>query len=201
MKIKIIKSDDKRLKEISKEVVDFTKDYKKIIEQMKDICLEKRAYAAAAPQFGINERFILIMTVDEIQNINEEVKKYTIKSYFNPVITDMVGQQTYYESCMSVDEATGKVKRPFRIKFSYQDIDGDKHKKTVEGFEAIILCHEIDHLEGIEYTERADIMYYDVSPEQRMNIRKKNPHEIIAISETFKYSKPNQIIKKYNEDD
>jgi hypothetical protein len=44
-------------------------------------------------------------------------------------------------------------------------------------------------------------MYYDVSPEQRMNIRKKNPHEIIAISEVFKYSKPNQIIKKYSEDD
>ncbi len=201
MKIEIIKPDDKRLKEVSKEVVDFTKDYKNIIDQMKNICLEKKAYAAAAPQFGINERFIVIMTADEIQNVNEEVKKYNIKPYFNPIITEMVGKQVYYESCISVDNAAGKVERPFSIKLSYQDINGDRHKRKIEGFESIILCHEIDHLDGIEYTERAKIMYYDVDPGQRMNIRKKNPHEIISISEPFKYSKPNQVIKKYNEND
>ncbi len=200
MKLEIVKSDDKRLKEVSKEVVDFTKNYKKIIEEMKNICLEKRAYAAAAPQFGINERFILIMTVDEIKNVNDEVENYVIKSYFNPVITDMIGQQTYYESCMSVNNATGKVKRPFSIKLNYQDIDGTKHDRIVEGFETIILCHEIDHLDGIEYTDRADIMYYGVEPGQRMNIRINNPHKIMNISGVFNYSKPDQIIEKYSEE-
>ena len=56
----------------------------------------------------------------------EVITNYVIKSYFNPVITDMIGQQTYYESCMSVNNATGKVKRPFSIKLNYQDIDGTK---------------------------------------------------------------------------
>lgn len=200
MKLELIKSDDKRLKEVSKEVLDFTKDYKSIIESIKEVCLEKSAYAAAAPQFGLNERFILVMTDNKVCEMDEKIKKFVITSYFNPVITKMEGAQIYYEACMSVDNAIGRVKRPFRIKFRYQDIDGSKHVKTVEGFEAIIICHEIDHLDGIEYIDRADIIYYDVNVGQRKSIRERNPHEILSISEEFKYQSVRMIVKQYSDE-
>lgn len=196
MKIKIVKQNDKRLKLISKKVIDFNKDYKSIIDEMKDVCLEKKAYACAAPQFGINERFVLIMTDEEIHSIDEGVRKYIITSYFNPVITLMIGEQFYYEACMSVDDAVGKVRRPYKISLTYQDILGDIHNKTVEGFEAIILCHEIDHLDGIEYTDRAEIMYYNIDPYQRMDLRKMYPHEITRRDGEFVYFKSKQIIKE-----
>ncbi len=200
MKLELIKPDDKRLKEVSKEIIDFTKDYKSIIDSIKEVCLEKNAYAAAAPQFGINERFILVMTDSKVYGMDEGIKKYAITSYFNPVIVKMEGTQIYYEACMSVSNAIGRVKRPFCIKLKYQDIHGNKHVKTVEGFEAIIICHEIDHLDGIEYTDRADIMYYDVNVGQRKSIRDRHPHEILAISEEFKYHSVKMVVKSYSEE-
>jgi peptide deformylase len=201
MGLELLKTGDKRLKEKAIEVTDFTKDYMSLIEEIKQMCLEGNAYAAAAPQFGIKECFIVILTVDEITELDPRNRKYILEVYFNPVIIRMEGKQSYYEACMSVENTVGLVERPFYIKFDYQDIKGDKHQKEVEGFEAIVLCHEIDHLNGVEFTDRAKIIYKDVDVGKRINIRKKYPHTIMDTSGLFKYEKKKQTINTYNEDD
>jgi len=109
----------------------------------------------------------------------------------------MIGKQYFYESCMSVDNATGKVARPYKIEIEYQDINGNKFIKEVEGFEAIIFCHEIDHLDGIEYTDIAEIMYYDIDTNNRLKIGQEYPHEIVNEDEPFSYIKTKQLIKKF----
>jgi peptide deformylase len=86
---------------------------------------------------------------------------------------------------MSVPNATGKVKRPYYIEIMAQDINGNPIKKQAEGFEAIVLCHEIDHLDGIEYTDKAEDMHYNISVEERLQIRKDHPHEIISKKGNF----------------
>lgn len=200
--IKLIDPGDKKLKQISTKVTDFENPiYQEMLKEMENICIKGKAYASAAPQFGILKRFILIMTVNELRVENElELEnlkiEYVTKPYFNPVITKMIGKQYFYESCMSVENATGKVARPYKIEIEYQDINGNKFIKEVEGFEAIIFCHEINHLDGIEYTDIAEIMYYDIDTNNRLKIRQEYPHEIVNEDEPFSYIKTRQLIKK-----
>ncbi|MDD3341451.1 MAG: peptide deformylase [Bacilli bacterium] len=191
LEIKTLDPNDKRLREISSEVTDFGNPYyKEVIEQMKNICLEEKAYACAAPQFGVLKRFILIMTTSEMQAENEKELNdmgvnYTITPYFNPKIISMKGKQYFYESCMSVDDATGKVARPYSIELEAQDIEGNYFTKKVEGFETIIFCHEIDHLDGIEYTDKAEKIFYNVGTDERLAIRKREPHLIVSKEGNF----------------
>lgn len=98
MKIKLLDKNDKRLKEKCVEVDDFSnmEYYKEVMECMKEECIKQHAFASAAPQFGINKRFILIITTQErnVKNMDElnnlEIE-YSITPYFNPVITKMRG--------------------------------------------------------------------------------------------------------------
>jgi len=190
LEIKVLKPNDEKLKQISTEVTDFGNPiYQEMLDRIKDICLEKKAYGSAAPQFGILKRFILMITVEEMKIDNaKELETMEIKStvvpYFNPKITTMRGKQYFYESCMSVDNSTGKVARPYYVEIEAQDINGNFFNKVAEGFEAIVLCHEIDHLDGIEYTEKAEEIY-DVDTDGRIAIRKKYPHEIISRDGDF----------------
>lgn len=179
LEIKIIDPADKRLRVVSEEVTDFDNGYESIINKMKEICLARKAYASAAPQFGINKRFILIMTEEEIKDIDKEIN-YNVNAYFNPKIRVMRGCQEFYESCMSVPNTIGKVKRPYYIELDAQDIKGNPIHKKAEGFEAIILCHEIDHLDGIEYTNKASDLHYGIDVDARMQIRKEHPHCVIS---------------------
>ena len=167
-------------RKISSEVVNFSEDYKSLLEDMKNICLKNKAYAIAAPQVGIYERFILIVTPEEMTNKKDDEINYSLTPYFNPVIINKRGLQYFYEACMSVPKTIGKVYRPYEIDLEAMDINGNKINKTVSGFETIIFCHEIDHLDGIEYTDIAYDVRYDISYEEKIEIRKNNPHTIIS---------------------
>lgn len=205
--IKLLVSMDNKLKEKSTEVIDFDNSfYLDSLEKIKEVCLEQHAYAAAAPQFGIFKRFILIMTPEEMKAKTEEELEskeinYVITPYFNPKIVSMSGKQYFYEACMSVDNTIGKVARPYSIKLEAQDIDGNYIYKEVNGFEAIIFCHEIDHLDGIEYIDKAEEIFYNVSRTDRLQIREKYPHEIISKEGFFNQDNIKEKFKTviYNE--
>lgn len=169
----------------SEEVEEINEKYLPMIEQMKNICIKNKAYAIAAPQVGIYERFIVIITPEEMTNKNEDEIKYEITPYFNPVITDKKGLQYFYEACMSVPKMVGKVYRPYKIELEAYNISGEKINKIVSGFEAIIFCHEIDHLDGIEYTDKAYDIRYDIDYDKKIQIRKENPHKIISEEGNF----------------
>jgi len=195
MKLILIPPGDKLLKTKASIVTDFdNKDYyMDIINQMKEICIGRKAFAAAATQFGIFKKMILVINIEkpEFNNIDEYNNKpinYNVIPYFNPKIKVMRGNQVFYESCMSVFESTGKVFRPYHIEFEYQDINGLKQYKIAEGFEAIILCHEIDHLYGIEYIDKAVQLYTSVNTEARIEIRKKHPYKVINKTKPFDQS-------------
>lgn len=97
----------------------------------------------------------------------------------------MKGLQYYYEACMSTGDIIGKVARPYYIEIDYQDINGNHLHRTAEDFEAIVFCHEIDHLDGIEFTDKAEDLIYDVNLEKRIEIRNKFPKKIISKEMNF----------------
>ena len=53
----------------------------------------------------------------------------------------------------------GKVARPYYIEFDYQDMNGDFHHRIAQDFETIVFCHKIDHLDGIEFTDKAEDLF------------------------------------------
>ena len=90
------------------------------------------------------------------------------RSYFelvNPVIVAVKGEQSGPEGCLSVKGKQGTVVRPYKVKAEYRDRFGKKHKLTAEGFFARAVCHELDHLDGILYTDKA-VELYDLPPEE-----------------------------------
>lgn len=190
MTLKVLQTGNPDLKIPCEEVTNFTEDNKELMEEIKQFCLERQAFAVSAPQLGIHKRFIYMATTDE--NVgNEDSKnkvKYIFKPYFNPQITKMEGRQYYYEACMSVPDACGKVARPYLIEFTAQDINGNFVTKTVSDFDAIVYCHEIDHLDGIEFTDKSVKTYTAVNREERMAIRKKDPRVVITKTGEFDQS-------------
>jgi len=187
MKIELVKKGDPRLKEVCEEVTDFENKefYLDLINQIKEASIKEYAFAAAAPQFGINKRLILMISavekkVKNIKELEEFDDEYEVTPYFNPKITVMRGLQYYYEACMSTGDALGKVARPYYIEIDYQDIDGNYHHRSAEDFEAIVFCHENDHLDGIEFTDKVEDLIENADLEKRIEIRNKYPKVIIS---------------------
>ena len=100
-----------------------------------------KGFAIAAPQIAEFERIIAVA--------NDGENPDGIEIMFNPVITEKAGRQVFWEKCLSGPLEMSRVERPYRVKVEY--FDSGKNKKAVvgEGMNAIVLCHEIDHLDGI----------------------------------------------------
>ena len=202
MKLELIHKDDPRLKEPCEEVVDFENKefYQDLINQIMEASVNEYAFAAAAPQFGINKRLILMISAVEKKVKNKlELEQfhddYVVTPYFNPKITLMKGLQYYYEACMSTGDIIGKVARPYYVELDYQDIDGNHHHRSAEDFEAIVFCHEIDHLEGIEFTDKAEDLIYNADLEKRIEVRNKFPKEVVSKDMEFNQDNINDKAK------
>ena len=73
----------------------------------------------------------------------------------NPVITEQSGSQSGDEGRLSVPGLIGTVERPERIKMKALDLDGNEQEYEFEGWDATVMCHEYDHLDGILYIDKA----------------------------------------------
>jgi peptide deformylase len=101
----------------------------------------------AAPQVGVNKRVILVQRFDKAGE--------PFEAYLNPTIIQYTAlQETRREGCLSVDNFRCEVERSYAILISSFSVDGIFRIEMVEGFTARIFQHEIDHLDGILFTER-----------------------------------------------
>lgn len=102
----------------------------------------------AAPQIGISKRIILVdVKANGKGNVGD------LRLYINPEITYFSDDNVeWYEGCFSTDRVCGIVSRPSKIKLSAYTVDGTKIEEEYEGYTARIFQHEIDHLDGKEFT-------------------------------------------------
>ena len=114
-----------------------------LLDDMKDTVKKEQGAGLAGPQVGILRR-VAVIDVEE--------------GYFelvNPVITAQKGEQTDWEGCLSVRGKSGVVSRPMKVTLAYQDRFGEKHVIKAKGFFARAICHELDHLDGVLYIDKA----------------------------------------------
>ena len=99
----------------------------------------------AAPQVGILRRVIVVDPLDDITGLVKLV---------NPEIIEADGEQIGVEGCLSVPNFNATVKRPEHVKVKYLDENGEEKIWDAHGFPAVILSHEIDHLNGILFKDK-----------------------------------------------
>lgn len=111
----------------------------------------------AAPQVDVSKRLIAVHVPSE--DPEDPLPEFS-EVLINPKIVSHSVQQTCLsegEGCLSVDrEVPGYVPRHKRIRVEYFDVDGNKQKKRLKNFPAIVVQHEIDHLNGVMFYDRID---------------------------------------------
>lgn len=111
----------------------------------------------AAPQIGVLKRLVVIDLTEE----DGEVYKLV-----NPVIIKSKGEQVCREGCLSVPGVLGDVVRPKEVVVEALNEKGKKIKIKAKDLLAIVLCHEIDHLDGILFTDKATELFDNVEEEE-----------------------------------
>ena len=138
---KILTDKEPALHKVCKPVTSFDWRLHKLLEDMKDTLIDSGGVGLAAPQVGILRRVVLVDTGEEILEL------------INPELIETDGEQVGAEGCLSVPGKYGLVKRPYWAKVRAQDRDGDWFEAEGEELIARCFCHELDHLDGILYTQ------------------------------------------------
>lgn len=136
-------STDEVLRKKCKEVKEITPNLLTLLDDMADTMYEANGVGLAAPQVGILKRAVVI-------DIGEGLVEL-----INPEILETSGSQIDDEGCLSVPGKYAPVDRPYYAKVKAMDRDGNEFIIEGEELMARALCHEIDHLDGILYIDKA----------------------------------------------
>lgn len=150
---KIVLHPDEVLEKECEPVKNFDSELHKLLDDMFETMYDAQGVGLAAPQIGIEKQIAVVDTREE-----EPLE------LINPVIQKSSGNEVDLEGCLSFPGLFGEVERPFRISLKAQDRNGDEFKLKAEGFFARAIQHEIDHLQGVLFTEKV-IRYVDLEQE------------------------------------
>ena len=144
---KILTDKEPSLHKVCRSVTSFDSKLFKLLDDMAETLVDSGGVGLAAPQVGILRRVVLVDVGEEESQILELI---------NPEMLETDGEQYGPEGCLSVPGKYGLVKRPMYAKVRAQDRNGEWFEVEGEELIARCFCHELDHLDGIMYTEKMD---------------------------------------------
>lgn len=145
---------DSRLRESSKEVLDFGSAIGEMLDNMYETMMEKNGVGLAAVQIGKLQRALIV-------NIPREDKiqyKEDLLEVINPEIVESSGTIIFQEGCLSIPNYYEEVQRANNIVVKYFDREGREKILKASGYLAVALQHEIDHLNGILFIDKLSIL-------------------------------------------
>ncbi len=142
---KILTFPDPFLKTVAKPVTEFNDELREISEKMIRTMYESNGIGLAAVQVGIDKR-LFVMDVHFNKEMPEEERNPEV--IINPEFVEKSDEQIADEGCLSVPEFRSEVKRYGRIKLRYRNLEGEEMEKDAEGYLAVCIQHETDHLNG-----------------------------------------------------
>ncbi|WP_219837729.1 peptide deformylase [Paenibacillus sp. R14(2021)] len=148
----IVQDPDPVLREKAVEVTKFNANLHKLLNDMAQTMYDAEGVGLAAPQVGISKR-VIVVDVGDDRGLIEMV---------NPEIVESSGEQLGPEGCLSIAKLNGDVRRAQHIKLKGFDRNGAPFEMEAEDFLARAFQHEIDHLNGILFTDIA-VSIYDIS--------------------------------------
>lgn len=141
---------DPRLREVAAEVRCFDEELRVFCADLEETLFAgPAAVGIAAPQVGRLQRIVIVDA-----SMRKGVSHHGRLILVNPRIVERDGTVVGREGCLSVPDHTGNVARAERITVAAQDPHGEPLRFEMEGFEARVLLHEMDHLDGLLFIDR-----------------------------------------------
>ena len=142
---------DERLRQTSQPITHFDAKLQQLRQVLEQAMLDGQGgVGIAAPQLGVLQRMVI---VDCSLGLHKN-KNHGRLIMVNPEIIEQDGEVLGREGCLSVPEWVGTVPRARRITVRYQDLQGKTHELSSKAFEARVIQHEIDHLDGILFIDK-----------------------------------------------
>ena len=146
---------DPILEKVCKPVKNMTPNLLTLIDDMFETMYEAKGVGLAAPQVGILRRICVVDVMDDDPVL-----------LINPELVESSGEQTDDEGCLSVPGKCASVTRPLNVTVKALDRDLNEVVYEAEGLKARAFLHEMDHLDGILYGERANEPYHDIEEDE-----------------------------------
>jgi peptide deformylase len=142
---------DDGLRQVARPVQDCTgAEVRQLVQDLADTMYDAPGVGLAATQIGVNLRVVVTDT-----EWRQEGAVRDLHVWINPEIISFGDEKvTFEEGCLSVPEIYEEVERPAHIRLRWCDLDGNRHEADFEGFEAVALQHEFDHLDGKLFIDR-----------------------------------------------
>lgn len=138
---RILNIKEPALHKVCRPVTNFDRRLHKLLDDMKETLEDAGGVGLAAPQVGILRRVVVVDNGTEMLEL------------VNPELVETSGEQEGPEGCLSLPGKYGLVKRPAYAKVRAQNRNGEWFEAEGEEIVARCFCHELDHLDGIMYTE------------------------------------------------
>ena len=152
----VLTDENPALRKVCRPYTEFGPRLHQLLDDMRETLIEEDGVGLAAPQVGIIRRACIVLET----NVPEDEEPYFIE-LVNPEITLEEGEQEGGEGCLSFPGRYGIVKRPQRVIVRAQDRNGETFEVEGVDLTARAFCHEIDHLNGILFVDKAVHMLTD----------------------------------------
>ena len=140
----VVLEGDEILRKHCRQISQVTDRIRMTLEDMLETMHDQKGCGIAGPQVGVMRRMFVA-----------EPEPGRVYYMINPEILEQEGSQLADEGCLSVPGLIGTVERPERIKMKALDLEGKEQIYDFEGWDARVMCHEYDHLDGILYIDKA----------------------------------------------
>jgi peptide deformylase len=149
----VLKMGEPLLREVAQPVVRFGPELAALVADMDDTMRAMSGAGIAAPQIGVGARVVIFELQANPRYPDVGPVPYTV--LVNPKLTLLTQEQDEgWEGCLSVPGLRGLVPRFTRLHYQGFDVNGVPFERTVEGFHARVVQHEVDHLDGILFPQR-----------------------------------------------
>lgn len=167
----ILEVPDPGLRAVAAPVAEVDNGVRATIADMFETMYDARGIGLAATQIGI-ERRIFVMDLQEPEEEGGEPVRRPM-AFINPEILSISDETSVYnEGCLSIPEQYAEVERPTRCRVKWQDADGKPHEEDMDGLMATCVQHEIDHLNGVLFTDHISKLKRDMLMKKLAKLRK-----------------------------
>lgn len=150
--LNIVKDPDPVLRKKAVKLRKADEGIRKLAMDMFETMLEAPGVGLAAPQVGKSIRLITVHVLEDEEEGQEEISLLLL----NPEVIKATGEQTGAEGCLSIPGIAGNVTRAQQVTVKAIDMDNKPVRIKADGYLAVVLQHEIDHLDGIMFTDRIE---------------------------------------------
>jgi peptide deformylase len=141
------------------------------ISDMFETMYDARGIGLAATQVAIEKRLVVIDLQEPEEEDGDPVRKPI--AFVNPELLWVSEETTNYnEGCLSIPEQYAEVERPARCRVKWQDADGKQHERDMDGLLSTCIQHEIDHLNGVLFTDHISKLKRDMIMKKLAKARK-----------------------------